>query len=154
MHPDERSIEIHDAFSTRFFGGNVAGVVHADERLDDDAMQEIAAAAEVPVATTGFVSKLDDRVAARARRTPGPQAEAHGRSAALGHRADSEWGECKGYRPRHGCGAHHGQPPGAVRRARPQAFRLLQTAAARSEMGCLRHLCGTFAFDQEASIWA
>jgi hypothetical protein len=66
MHPDERSIEIqlYDAFSTRLFGGNVAGVVNADERLDDDAMQEIAAAAEVPIATTGVVSKLDDRVAA------------------------------------------------------------------------------------------
>jgi PhzF family phenazine biosynthesis protein len=60
MHPDKRSIQIqlYDVFSTRLFGGNVAGVVYADERLDDDAMQQIAA--EVPVATTGFVSKLDE----------------------------------------------------------------------------------------------
>jgi len=43
MHPDERSIEIqlYDAFSTRLFGGNVVGVVYADERLDDDAMQRL-----------------------------------------------------------------------------------------------------------------
>jgi PhzF family phenazine biosynthesis protein len=60
MRPVERSIEFQlwDAFSTRIFGGNVAGVVFADEALDDDLMRRIAA--EVPVATTGFVSKLDD----------------------------------------------------------------------------------------------
>src|SRR5690242_9143612 len=60
MRPAERSIEIQlwDAFSARIFGGNVAGVVLADHALDDDLMQRIAA--EVPVATTGFVSKLED----------------------------------------------------------------------------------------------
>jgi two-component sensor histidine kinase len=39
MHPDERLIQIqlYDVFSTRLFGGNVAGVVYADEWLGDDA---------------------------------------------------------------------------------------------------------------------
>jgi hypothetical protein len=36
-------IQLYDAFSTRLFRGNVAGVVYADERLDEKAMQEIAA---------------------------------------------------------------------------------------------------------------
>jgi trans-2,3-dihydro-3-hydroxyanthranilate isomerase len=52
-------IQLYDAFSTQLFGGNVAGVVHADKTLDDDTMQRVAA--EVPVATTGFVSKLSDK---------------------------------------------------------------------------------------------
>jgi len=57
----------------------------------------------------------------RPRCAPGPQAQAHRAPAARGHRAPGSRGERQGHRPRHGCGAHHGRPPGAVREGRFQS---------------------------------
>jgi trans-2,3-dihydro-3-hydroxyanthranilate isomerase len=50
-------VYLYDAFSRHVFGGNVAGVV-IDAGVDDTTMQSMAA--EMPVATTGFVSRCAD----------------------------------------------------------------------------------------------
>ena len=47
---------LYDAFSSKRFGGNVAGVVILEEDLKDSELQNLAA--EINAPTTGFVRML------------------------------------------------------------------------------------------------
>lgn len=51
-------VELIDAFTSRRFAGNPAGVVHDDVGLKEDEMLSIAG--ELRASTTGFVSDIDD----------------------------------------------------------------------------------------------